>query len=73
MSYLNLKQVKEITQLSTATIYRLIAQGKFPKQFKLTERTSRWVGSEIKGFINQKIEERKGELSIRNRWEVSTL
>ena len=60
MSYLNLKQVKEITQLSTATIYRLIAQGKFPKQFKLTERTSRWMGSEIEGFINQKIEERKG-------------
>ena len=60
MSYLNLKQVKEITQLSTATIYRLMAQGKFPKQFKLTERTSRWVGSEIEGFINQKIEERKG-------------
>jgi len=52
VSYLNLKQVKEITQLSTATIYRLIAQGKFSKQFKLTERTSRWVGSEI--------EERKG-------------
>jgi prophage regulatory protein len=60
VSYLNLKQVKEITQLSTATIYRLIAQGKFPKQFKLTERTSRWVGSEIEGLINQKIEERKG-------------
>jgi prophage regulatory protein len=60
VSYLNLKQVKEITQLSTATIYRLIAQGKFPKQFKLTERTSRWVGSEIEEFINQKIEERKG-------------
>tara|TARA_B110000438_G_C15310617_1_gene435199 strand:- start:89 stop:271 length:183 start_codon:yes stop_codon:yes gene_type:complete len=60
VSYLNLKQVKEITQLSTATIYRLIAQGKFPKQFKLTERTSRWMGSEIEGFINQKIEERKG-------------
>ena len=60
MSYLKLKQVKEITQLSTATIYRLIAQGKFPKQFKLTERTSRWMGSAIEGFINQKIEERKG-------------
>jgi prophage regulatory protein len=60
VSYLNLKQVKEITQLSTATIYRLIAQGKFPKQFKLTERTSLWMGSEIEGFINQKIEERKG-------------
>ena len=70
MSYLNLKQVKEITQLSTATIYRLIAQGKFPKQFKLTERTSRWVGSEVEGFINQKIEERKGWLSTGNKWEV---
>ena len=58
MSYLNLKQVKEITQLSTATIYRLIAQGKFPKQFKLAERTSCWIESEIIEFINQKIEER---------------
>ena len=59
MSYLNLKQVKEITQLSTATIYRLIARGEFPKQFKLTQRTSRWIGSEIEEFINKKIEERK--------------
>jgi prophage regulatory protein len=58
VSYLNLKQVKEITQLSTATIYRLMAQGKFPKQFKLAERTSRWIESEIIEFINQKIEER---------------
>ena len=58
MLYLNLKQVKEITQLSTATIYRLIARGEFPKQFKLTERTSRWVRSEIEEFINQRIEER---------------
>ena len=60
MSYLTLKQVKEITQLSTSTIYRLIARGKFPKPFKLAERTSRWVDSEIEEFINQKIEERKG-------------
>ena len=60
MSYLNLKQVKEINQLSNATIYRLMAQGKFPKQFKLAERTSRWIESEIIEFINQKIEERKG-------------
>jgi prophage regulatory protein len=58
VSYLNLKQVKEITQLSTATIYRLIARGEFPKQFKLTVRTSRWVESEIEEFINQRIEDR---------------
>ena len=59
MSYLTLKQVKEITQLSTATIYRLMAQGKFPKQFKLAERTSRWLRKEIEDFIQDKIEERK--------------
>ena len=32
-----------------------MAQGKFPKQFKLAERTSRWVGSEIEEYINQKL------------------
>ena len=46
-------QVKEITQLSTPTIYRLIAKGKFPKQFKSAERTSRWVENEVSlPFIN---------------------
>ena len=43
MRLLTLKQVKVITLLSTATIYRLIKEDKFPKQIKLAERTSRWV------------------------------
>ena len=32
--------VKKLTTFSTATIYRLISQGKFPKQIKLAERSS---------------------------------
>ena len=61
MRLLRLKQVKEITLLSTATIYRLMKQDKFPKQIKLSERTSRWIESEIIEVINQKMSER-------NRW-----
>ena len=43
MRLLTLKQVKVITLLSTATIYRLMKEDKFPKQIKLAERTSRCV------------------------------
>ena len=58
MKLLKLPQVGEITQLSTATIYRLISKGKFPKQIKLSERTSRWLESEVMDYINKKIEAR---------------
>jgi prophage regulatory protein len=58
MKLLKLPQVGEITQLSTATIYRLISVGKFPKQIKLSERTSRWLESEVMDYINKKIEAR---------------
>jgi prophage regulatory protein len=57
MRLLTLKQVKEITLLSTAKIYRLMKKDKFPKQIKLSERTSRWFEMEILEFINQKMSE----------------
>ena len=58
MRLLTLKQVKEITLLSTETIYRLMKQDKFPKQIKLSERTSRWSENEIIEFIIKKINDR---------------
>ena len=58
MRLLRLKQEKEITLQSTATIYRLMKEDKFPKQIKLSERTSRWIESEIIEVINQKMSER---------------
>jgi len=61
MRLLRLKQVKEITLLSTATIYRLMKEDKFPKQIKLSERTSRWSENEIIEFIIKKMNDR-------NRW-----
>lgn len=58
MRLLTLPQVKELTQLSTAGIYRLMSQGKFPKHIKIAERSSRWIESEIMDFITEKMNER---------------
>ena len=42
-----LDTVLEMTTLSTATIYRLMKNGKFPRQIKISERSTRWVLEEI--------------------------
>jgi len=52
---IRLDQVLEITTLSVSTIYRQIAKGKFPKQRKISERSTRWVESEVIEYINDKI------------------
>ena len=58
MKLLRVPQVKELTMLSSAGIYRLMKQGKFPKQIKIAERSSRWIESEIMDFITEKMEAR---------------
>ena len=58
MKLLRLPQVKELTQLSSAGIYRLMKQGKFAKQIKIAEPSSRWIESEIMDFITEKREAR---------------
>ena len=50
--------VKKLTTFSTATIYRLISQGKFPKQIKLAERSSGWLLEEIYSWIEEKKDSR---------------
>ena len=52
---IRLDQVLEITTLSVSTIYRQIAKGQFPKQRKISERSTRWVESEVIEYINDKI------------------
>ena len=39
--------VLEMTTLSTATIYRLMKKGQFPRQIKISERSTRWDLGEI--------------------------
>ena len=52
--------VKKMTTFSAATIYRLISQGKFPKQIKLAERSSGWLLEEINTWLNEKKNARDG-------------
>ena len=58
MNIIKLYQVQNITTLSRTTIYRLIADGKFPKQIKLSERSSGWVEQEVMDYLDKCIEKR---------------
>ena len=57
---IKLAQVIEITSLSSATIYRLIKTGQFPKQLKLAQRSSGWLLEEINNWLESKSLLRKG-------------
>ena len=57
---MKLPEVKELTTLSSATIYRLIDKGEFPKQIKITERSSAWSVEEIYSWFEAKKDARNG-------------
>ena len=44
---MDISQVCAYVKLSKATIYRLVGQGKFPKQIHLTPGTVYWIKSHI--------------------------
>ena len=60
MRVIKLKKVIELTSLSSATIYRLVKNGKFPKQLKLAERSSGWLLDEINDWLESKSTLRNG-------------
>jgi prophage regulatory protein len=55
---LRLPEVISRTGLGRSTIWNLIARGRFPKQVKLSERSSAWVDTEVDHWINSRITER---------------
>ena len=59
---IKLNEVKRLTTLSTASIYRQIKNKSFPKQIKLGERSSAWFLEEIIQWLEDKRIERDGEL-----------
>ena len=56
---IKLDTVIEITTLSVPTIYRLMKNGKFPRQIMVSERSARWSESEVLEYINQKLQLRE--------------
>lgn len=52
---LRLPEVRKLTGLGTTQIYRLARRGEFPQPVKITERSSAWIESEVRGWIDTRI------------------
>lgn len=59
ISLLRLESVKSQTGLARSTIYKLIAEGKFPTQVKIATRVVGWPSNEIDSWITSKMADRK--------------
>jgi prophage regulatory protein len=55
---IKLPKVKEITTFSRSTVYRLIQEGKFPKQVKLSKHSAGWLESEVLAYLDECIKNR---------------
>ena len=55
---IKLDKVKEYTTFSAATNYRKMKKGEFPKQVKLSSRSSGWVEDEVLGYVENCINNR---------------
>lgn len=53
---LRIDEVSELVGLSRTTIYRLMLSGDFPKNFKLGERSSGWLLSQINQWLQERVE-----------------
>jgi prophage regulatory protein len=53
---LHLKEVRLLTGFASSTIYRLIEQGRFPKQIHpLGNKTARWRSSEVNAWVADRV------------------
>jgi len=57
-SVLRLPEVIKLTGLSRSAIYDLISKKLFPKQIKLTSRSSGWIRAEVDQWVCDRISER---------------
>ena len=55
---LEIAPLEKVMYLQNDRIYELISQGKFPKQIKLSVRSSGWLESEIDEWIAARVSER---------------
>lgn len=55
---LRISEVRRLTGLSDSAIYRGVQRGTLPRPLKISERSSAWVESEVRGWIAARIAER---------------
>lgn len=56
MQFLTPKQVCEKIALSRATLDRMVAQGRFPKPMKLTERRMAYEAQAVEAWMAEQVE-----------------
>ena len=59
--FLRMPEVKITTGLSRAHIYLLISKNEFPGPYKLGDRASGWLESEVRKWMNLRIAISRGE------------
>ncbi len=57
---IKLFKVQELTTHSRSTIYRLMNEGRFPSQIKLSKRSVGWVEKEVVDYLGDCIKNRRG-------------
>ena len=58
MKVLRLAQVIDSTGLGRSTIYKYIAEGKFPIPLQLSERCVGWLENEVQQWIQSRVDMR---------------
>jgi len=58
MKIIRLKEVIDCTGLSRTSVYKFIAEGRFPRSVSLGARSVGWVESEVQDWIAKRVEER---------------
>lgn len=57
--FVDMEFITELTGLTDKYFYKLIKDGRFPKQIKLG-RSSRWLESEVEAWLQQRITDSRG-------------
>jgi prophage regulatory protein len=58
---IRLAEVKRRTGLPTSTLYKEIAEGRFPRQVPIGARAVGWCSDEVETWIQSRVSKRKDE------------
>jgi len=62
MRFIKIKEVTNKTGLGRSTVYKFIADGKFPKSISLGDRAVAWVEEEVTEWMETRLAERNNTL-----------
>ena len=58
--FLKLREVMKLTALSRSHVYHLAQNARFPNPYKLSEKSSAWLHSEVLAWMDARISDSRG-------------